>query len=135
MTQRRLIDTNLIVRHLVQDHERQARLASKLFAACDCGDIALVILPVVLAECVFVLESFYKQPRANIAQALKSLIGSPGIELGDLPIHLDALTCYARSQFHIVDCMIAATAASQGIPVATFDQDFRKVHDVVVEVD
>ena len=135
MTQRRLIDTNLIVRHLVQDHERHAKLASKLFAACDRGDIVLVILPVVLAECVFVLESFYKQPRANIAQALKCLIGSPGIELGDLPIYLDALTRYARTQLHIVDCMIAATAASQGIPVATFDQDFKKLHDVVVDVD
>ena len=135
MTQRRLIDTNLIVRHLVQDHERHAKLASKLFAACDRGDLALVVLPVVLAECVFVLESFYKHPRPNIAQALKSLIGSPGIEFSDLPIHLDALTRYGRTQLHIVDCMIAATALAQGIPVATFDQDFRKFHDVIVDVE
>ena len=53
MTKRRLIDTNLIVRHLVQDHEKQARIAGKLFEACDRGEIILVILPAVLAECVF----------------------------------------------------------------------------------
>ena len=135
MTQRRLIDTNVIVRHLVQDHERHTKLGVKLFAACDRGDITLVILPVVLAECVFVLESFYKHPRAKIAQVLKRLIGSPGVELSDLPIHLDALTRYGRAQFHIVDCMIAATAAAQGLHVATFHQDFRKFHDVVVDVD
>jgi len=81
-----------------------------LFAACDRGEVTLVVLPVVLAECVFVLESFYKQPRANIAQVLKSLIGSPGVELDDLPVHLDALTRYARTQLHIVDCLVAATA-------------------------
>ncbi len=135
MTQRRLIDANLIVRHLVQDHEHHARQAGKLFAACDRGDVTLLVLPVVLAECVLVLESFYKHSRANTAHALKSLIGSPGIDLGDLPTHLDALTRYGRAQLHIVDCILAATAASQRVPVASFDQDFKKFHDVVVDVD
>jgi len=135
MTQRRLIDTNLIVRHLVQDHERHARQAGKLFAACDRGDVTLLVLPVVLAECVFVLESFYKQPRAKIAQALQSLISSPGIELPDRTVYIDALARYGRTQLHIVDCILAATAASQRVPVASFDQDFKKFHDVVVEVD
>ena len=135
MIQRRLVDTNLIVRHLVQDHERHAKLAGKLFAASDRGEVSLVVLPVVLAECVFVLESFYKRPRAEIAQALKSLVGSPGVEVDDLPIHLDALTRYGRTQLHIVDCMIAATAAAQGLHVATFDQDFKKFQDVTIDVD
>jgi predicted nucleic acid-binding protein len=32
-----------------------------------------------------------------------------------------------------VDCLIAATATAEDIPVATFDQDFRKFADVRVE--
>ena len=135
MTQRRLIDTNLIVRHLVQDHERHARLAGKLFAACDRGDVTLLVLPVVLAECVFVLESFYKHSHAKIARALQNLISSPGIELPDLTIYLDALARYGRTQLHIVDCILAATAASQRVPVASFDQNFKKFHDVIVDVE
>ena len=59
MTKRRLVDTNLIVRYLVQDHDKHAKAAGKLFDACDRGDLVIVGLPVVLAECVFVLESFY----------------------------------------------------------------------------
>ncbi len=58
MSNRRLLDTNLIVRHLVQDNERHAKIGSRIFAACDRGDLALVVLPSVVAECVFVLESF-----------------------------------------------------------------------------
>ena len=135
MTRRRLIDTNLIVRHLVQDHERHAQAAAKLFAACDRGDLTLVVLPAVVAECVFVLESFYKQPRSNIANTLKSLFSSPGIELNHLPDHLDALTRYSRTQFHFVDCTIAATASAQGPQVATFDHDFKKFSDVTVNLD
>jgi predicted nucleic acid-binding protein len=59
-SKRRLVDTNLIVRYLVQDHERHAKAARKLFEACDRGEVVMVVLPAVLAECVFVLESFSK---------------------------------------------------------------------------
>jgi predicted nucleic acid-binding protein len=130
---RRLVDTNLIVRYLVQDHEKHAKAAGKLFDACDRGEIVVVVLPSVLAECVFVLESFYDHPRGSIARALAGLISSPGVEISEPKNHLDALDRYGRLNVHFVDCLIAATAATEGIPVASFDQDFRKFADVRVE--
>ena len=135
MRQRRLIDTNLIVRHLVQDHERHAKAAGKLFDACDRGEVTLVVLPAAITECVFVLESFYKHARGDIARALSALVSSPGMELDDLAVHLDALERYRRSQLHFVDCVIAATAAARGLSVATFDSDFKKFSDVSVDLD
>ena len=111
MSKRRLVDTNLIVRHLVQDHERHAKLAGRLFEACDRGEIVIVVLPAVLAECVFVLDSFYQHPRGDIASALGILISSPGVEIN----------------------LIAATASAENTPVTTFDLDFRKFADVRVE--
>ena len=135
MTKRRLVDTNLIVRYLVQDNERQAKTAGKLFDACDRGDVVIVTLPAVLAECVFVLESFYEHPRGDIASALGRLISSPGVEIGAAATHLDALDRYRKTTVHFVDCLIAATAATENIPVASFDRDFRKFTDVRVETD
>ena len=133
MSRRKLVDTNLIVRYLVQDHEKHARAAGRLFEACDRGDAVIVVLPAVLAECVFVLESFYKHARRDIASALGMLISSPGVEIGDLAIHLDALGRYQKTNVHFVDCLIAATAAAGGTPVATFDRNYRKFPDVRVE--
>ena len=133
MSKRRLVDTNLIVRYLVQDHERHAKAAGKLFDACDRGDVVIVVLPAVLAESVFVLESFYEHPRGDIASALGRLISSPGVEISGAAIHLDALDRYRRTKIHFVDCLIAATAAAENTPVASFDQDFRKFTDVRVE--
>jgi predicted nucleic-acid-binding protein len=135
MSQRRLVDTNLIVRHLVQDQEKQAKVAGKLFDACDRGEVVVVVLPAVLAECVFVLESFYDQPRAGIAAALGGLITSPGVEIRDAGVCLDALERYGRTACHFVDCVIAAAAAAENTPVATFDQDFRKFPDVHVKIE
>jgi len=132
VSKRRLVDTNLIVRYLVQDHEKHAKAAGKLFEACDRGDVVIVVLPAVLAECVFVLESFYEHPRGDIASALGRLISSPGVEI-DAAIHRDALDRYRKTKVHFVDCLIAATAATENMPVASFDRDFRKFTDVRVE--
>jgi predicted nucleic-acid-binding protein len=132
-SQRKLVDSNLIVRYLVQDHERHAKAAGKLFDACDRGEVLIVVLPTVLAECVFVLESFYEHPRGDIAAALGRLIASPGVEIGSVEIHLDALQRYQKTRVHFVDCLIAATSTAEEIPVATFDEDFRKFSDVQVE--
>jgi predicted nucleic acid-binding protein len=126
------VDTNLIVRYLVQDHEKHARAAGKLFAACDRGELEIVVLPAVLAECVFVLESFYERARGDIAAALGALISSPGVEISGAAMHADALERYRKTKVHFVDCMIAATAAAEDTPVATLDQDFRKFADVRV---
>ncbi|MGO9087751.1 MAG: PIN domain-containing protein [Terriglobales bacterium] len=135
MSKQRLIDTNLIVRYLVQDHDKHARAAGRLFDACDRGDMVIVVLPVVLAECVFVLESFYRHPRTEIASALGRLISSPGVEISEVTVHLDALNRYKGTKAHFVDCLIAATAVAKNVPVSTFDQDFRRLVDVRVETD
>jgi predicted nucleic-acid-binding protein len=133
VSKRRLVDTNLIVRHLVQDHEKHAKAAGRLFDACDRGDVVIVVLPAVLAECVFVLDSFYEHSREDIASALGTLISSPGVEINEATIHLDALDRYRKTKVHFVDCLIAATASAENTPVASFDQNFRKFADVRVE--
>jgi predicted nucleic-acid-binding protein len=133
VNKRRLVDTNLIVRYLVQDHEQHAKAAGKLFEACARGDLVIVILPAVLAECVFVLESFYERPRADIASALGVLISSPRVEIDEPVMHLDALERYWKTKVHFVDCVVAANASSKNMAVATFDRDFRRFVDVRVE--
>jgi len=132
-SKRKLVDTNLIVRYLVQDNEKHAKAAGRLFDACDRGEVVIVVLPTVLAECVFVLESFYDHPRGHIGAALGRLIASPGVEISGVEIHLDALHRYQKTRVHFVDCLIAATSAAEEMPVATFDEDFRKFTDVRVE--
>lgn len=140
MSKRKLVDTNIIVRFLVQDHEVQkndkhAKAAGRLFDACDRGEVTVVLLPAVLAECVFVLESFYKHPRADIASALSHFVSSPGVEIDAVAVQLDALARFKRTKAHFVDCLIAATAVAEHLPVASFDQDFRKFSDVLVEIE
>ena len=133
MTKRRLVDTNLIVRHLTQDHPEHSRAADELFRACDDGMLKLIILPVVLAECVFVLESFYKHGREQISAALVVLISSGGVELADPSVYREALDRYGKSNAHFVDCVIASYALAHNLAISTFDEGFGKFGDVRIE--
>ena len=60
---------------------------------------------------------------------------SPGVEIIEVMVHLEALTRYKGTKAHFVDCLIAATEVAKNVPVATFDQDFRKFVDVRVETE
>jgi predicted nucleic acid-binding protein len=114
---RRLVDTNVIVRHLTQDHPTHSATADRLFAACDRGELRLIVLPTVLAECVYVLESFYRYSPQRIADVLAVLISSPAIEIDALASQLDALKRYADTNLHYIDCVLATTAIAGGLPV------------------
>jgi predicted nucleic-acid-binding protein len=135
MSKRRLLDTNLIVRHLVQDNKSQALVAGRLFDACDRGAITLIILSAVVAEAVFVLESFYSHPPRNIADAMYRLLVSPGIELSDNEIHQAALVEYGKGKQHFVDCLIVAYAREHNWAIATFDQGFKKLTDIKIDLE
>jgi len=110
-----------------------AKAAGKLFEACDRGEVEIVVLSAVLAECVFVLESFYEHRRANIAAALGTLISSPGVAISENAVPVDALEGYRRTKMHFVDCLLAAAAKAGDMPVATFDEGFRKLGDVRID--
>lgn len=131
----RLVDTNVIVRYLAEDHERHVRIAHRLFAACDRGEVSLVLTSPVLAECVYVLASFYRYSRTNIVEALTTVVTSPGVINDDAGIALDALQRYGQSKAHFVDCFIAATAAARKYKVASFDTDFHQFDDVEVKLE
>ena len=134
MSNQRVVDTNLIIRHLLNDHPAHSQAAKDLFLAAGRGEVGLILLPTVVAECVFVLESFYKHSRTDVAKAIALLIASRGIELADQEIHLDAFDRYQNTNLHFVDCIVAATAFARKIDVATFDGGFKKFPDIRVNV-
>jgi len=58
---RALLDTNILIRHLTGDPPAQAKRATAYLGA----DHELVLTDLVLAEMVYVLESFYEVPRTE----------------------------------------------------------------------
>ncbi|MDA8044599.1 MAG: PIN domain-containing protein [Actinomycetota bacterium] len=65
------VDTNLLVRHLTGDHPEMVALATAYLQS----ETALLLTDIVVAETVYVLESFYEAPRDQVALAMRSLLG------------------------------------------------------------
>ena len=127
---RRLLDANLVLRFLLDDHRTLSPRASALFREAAEGRCTLVLTDVVLAECVWVLRSFHEESHEQIALVLSSLVTEPGIDTEDTELIVDALERMARTRIDYVDCCLAARAARADVPIASFDRDFRKFDDI-----
>ncbi len=127
---RYLLDANLVLRFLLNDHPELSDRAAGLFARAAAGECVLVLPSVVVAECVCVLRSFYDKSHADISRVLSSLATRRGLLSDEPALVVDALDRMARTRLDYVDCYLAARAADADDTVATFDKGLRKFDDI-----
>lgn len=123
-----LVDTNLIIRFLTGEPEKQAALARDLFAANESGELTLKVVPLVVAEVVFVLSGkICGYERNEVASALIPFLQSPTLDVEKRDVMLLALELYRVHSIDYVDACLAAEARLAGHAVASFDADFKKI--------
>ena len=115
------LDTNVLVRYIMQDDARQAAKATKLvegLTAEEPGFIALVSV----VELVWVLSSFYGLDRAQIASALDVILRSKQLVVDQAEHVVRALRAYGAGNADFADCLIERTAVAAGCArTMTFD--------------
>ena len=78
--QKYIADTNFILRYLLADNEDQYNKAKMIFEEARVGKNQIEIEQSVFVEVIFVLSSFYKVPKLEIVNLLKSLFTYKGIK-------------------------------------------------------
>jgi predicted nucleic acid-binding protein len=124
--QRQLVDTNVLVRFFTGEPSAMAAKARRLVEQADQGEIILIVLPVIVAEVVYTLESFYGMERKTVANVLLSFLQSRGVETIEAKRITDALTRCRDQNAHFADAYLAASAVELAGPIASFDRDFDK---------
>jgi predicted nucleic acid-binding protein len=104
--------------------------AAALFQESAAGKAELLLEKALIAETLFVLTNFYKQARADVADALRDLITACRLKVANPEVALDALARFKAHRLDFPDALAAALAAAEKIPVASFDRDFDQFHDV-----
>ena len=127
---RYILDTNLLIRFLRNDHPAMSSAAAELFLQSASGKVELHLDPTIIAETAFVLISFYKQSQPEVADAIRDLITGCRLKVPLEEITLDALERFKAQPVDFPDALVAAIAAHQGVPVASFDRDFDRFKDV-----
>ena len=125
-----LVDTNVLVRFITGQPPALAMKARKLVEQANADEIVLVVAPLILAETVFTLESFYEMDRKEVASKLLLLLKSRGFKALEEEIMFDALERHHQFNISIADTYLAALSVNLGLKVASFDKDFDKLTGV-----
>jgi len=88
----------------------------------------LLLADVVAAECVYVLESYYRVDRARVAELLRSAIALPSIATVDARLLLRTLQLYELERLSFVDSYLVASAESTAVAaILSFDRSIDRV--------
>jgi predicted nucleic-acid-binding protein len=105
-------------------------LGRRATAALATGE-RLLLADLVLAECVYVLESFYEVERERIAQLARAAITLPAIEAVDPELLLRALEVYERDRLDFAEAYLVAQAEASGVAeILSFDRSIDRVASV-----
>jgi predicted nucleic-acid-binding protein len=121
-----LIDTNIIVRFLIGDHEEHLIESTKIIESIESRRVEVEILDTVIMEVLFVMIKFYKLPKNEVVNDLKSLLSMEGIVNTNKVILVEALSLYVDRNIDFVDALICAKNKIQGYEYISFDSDIKK---------
>jgi len=119
------VDANILLRLLTGDPPELAQRALKLVQKAEQGEVTLKLSPIVVAEIIWVLSSFYKYSRTQIAEVLIPFVTAEGIVLEEAEQVIAALNQMARVNVDFIDAFLAEIARRDGGTIASFDRDFR----------
>lgn len=126
-----LLDTNVLLRHLLQDHPEHSPASTALLERIESGVLAGWITPMAVAEMVWVLSgSTYGLTRHDIRDGLSALLEIPGLRVVDHRALLRALELYASLNIAFNDAYHGAIAGATGGVVYSFDRDFDRIPGV-----
>ena len=116
-----------LVRHLTGDPAAMGARATAYLADAD----ELLLSDLIVAETIYVLESFHKAPGAQIADAMRSLIAMDSVVSIDPALLLRAVEVYDLDRIHFAEAYLVAHAESTGVrAIASFDRSIDGVTTV-----
>jgi len=121
------VDTNILVRHLTGDPADMAARATAYLAETT----ELYLTDLIVAEMVYVLESFYEAPRDQVANSMRSLVSMRSVVTVDPALLLRAIEVYETDRLDFAEAYLVACAESTGVGrVASFDRSIDRVDTV-----
>lgn len=121
------IDTNVLIRHLTGDPPDLAARATTFLTTAD----ELLLADLIVAEMVYVLESFYEVPREDVARMVRSIVAFAPIRTLDPALLLRSLEIYETHRIDYAEAYLVASAERAGVPdIASFDQSIDRVPTV-----
>lgn len=120
------LDTNVVVRLMIEDDETQARLARQLLDEVAEREESVFVSDIALSELDRVLDSAYHVPRNRILTAVNALAGDTRFCFEDRNRLISALGLYQRGKGDLADYLLGLRGEKEGVRTTfTFDRALR----------
>lgn len=128
MVRKLWIDTNVIIQIITGDPIELAEEAGEMIQKVEAGELILRLTPLVVAECCWVLASFYEAKSSDISDVLLKFTNGIGVETEEKSVVQQALRDYAEKNVDFIDAYIAAHAKmNPPEDVVTWDKHFKRL--------
>ncbi len=134
----KIIDTNVIVRYLIENPTTipaKFKEVFAFFARVEKGDTTVELAELVLFETFFVLTKLYKVPQREAAEKLSEIVAFKGVQMIDKALMLSCLKILQDKKIDLVDAYILAYAKKKGIrDVYSYDSDLSRYGLNLIEI-
>jgi predicted nucleic acid-binding protein len=125
---RRFVDTNVLLRALVQDDPQRSDASIALIRRINRGEELAVTNHAVLTEVVFVLLKSYRTSKADTRQLVTSILNMKGLDVPHRDLFQEALDVFERLNISFGDAYVAVLMKDQGIDeIYSWDTEFDRV--------
>lgn len=119
------LDTNVLLRALVEDADAKAQCAAARRLVTEAGEVA--ISAVVFLETMWTLSRSFGYSRAQVAQVGAMLLEHPKYHVRAIELFVPAIKRYADSTIDFADAVALEDAISHGDQIHTFDRKFARL--------
>lgn len=117
-----IVDTNIILRYLLQDNEELSKKAIEII------DNNKIFIPTeVIVEASYVLKKVYNVEKEKIYETVKLLLDLENINFQNKATIELAFKIYADKNLDIVDCILFAYYKNENLTIRTFDKKLNKL--------
>lgn len=123
------VDTNVVLRHILNDIPDHSRAARALFDLAANGGVELVITETIFTEAEYILRKRERYARLKIRNAYERLLDIPNVVFdGSAPID-EVLELFGRAGgLSYADCYLALQGRySEEAAMVTYDKNFSRV--------
>ena len=122
------LDTNILLRHFLQDHAEQSPRATAYLERIERGELRVRTADTVVFEVTFILQRSYKQPKATVRDLLLPLLDLPGIVLPGKRHYHKVFDLYVEKNLPFADAYHAVLMQRLKLrQIVSFDRDFDRI--------
>lgn len=127
LIQKVIIDSNVLLRFLVNENSQLQSEATKILDKAENGKLVIILNDIVIAECIWVMISFYKLDKTIVFDKIKNLIIKDCFEIVNRDLIYNSLKLFSQVNLSWIDCYLCCQSKNLKLKLITFDEKLVKL--------